>query len=75
MEDIIEGYNLIFLTAVLVIRLLACQLQRRFVGLRAIVAEKRLVGKGGVNKLLRQTQHRLVGVTITQMPQFTSPLH
>lgn len=75
MEGIIEGYNLIFPTAVLVMRLLAHQLQRRFVGLRAAIAEKYLVGEGGINKLLHQTQHRLVGVTITQMPQFTGLPH
>jgi hypothetical protein len=48
---------------------LARQLQRRFVGFGAGVAEEGAVGEGGFGQGQAQAQHRLVGVAVTQVPQ------
>ncbi|MNJ82351.1 hypothetical protein D3C77_816920 [compost metagenome] len=45
------------------------QLQRGLVGFCAGVTEKYFVGKGGINQLFGQAQHRLVGITVAQMPK------
>ena len=55
--------------AEMVARVFARQLQRRFVGFGARVAEKRLVGKRGTHQLLRQRLCGFGGVDIGNMPQ------
>ncbi len=45
------------------------QFQCRFVGLGAGVAEEHAVGKGGVHQLVRQTQSRLIGEHVGDVPE------
>ena len=68
-EALIEGDDLGLLLAKLFDGVAASQLESGFVRFGAGVAEVDLVGEGGGNQLLGQTQGRLVGHDVGEVPQ------
>ena len=70
-ERIFKRHNAALMATVAVVGEFTRQFQCRFVGFRAGVTKEDAIGKSGVDQFFRQSQYRLVGVTITGMPELT----
>ena len=69
MERVFEGDNFALVGAEFVVRILARQLQRGFVGFSTGVTEENFIGEGRLHQGFRQLQHRFVGIAVADVPQ------
>lgn len=69
MEGIMEGNNFGFIRAMAGYRIVARQLESRFIGFGAGIHKHYALGEGGIDKLTPQAQRRLIGKDVAGVPE------
>ncbi len=70
METLVESDDFVLFRTKVVVGVFTGQFKGCFVGFTAGVCKEYFVCKGGFRQLLCQTQRRLIGAGVAQMPQF-----